>query len=351
MIRFLVSVWLSVGFFFWNPTTASACSCWSETPRPTRGELAPSKVKIWLPQETVDDILARHGQYRADDTELLDRNGAVNVSVMKALRDAVFLEGPFNKEYPFGITALYFKGIGQLAMLTPREALPIGQFRLRIRGNHPDIPLNPRNSPDISFTVVNEENDVELQPPEVREISWNRKDDQGMCGGFKSASIKLAHKGWLVAYEIYKPSNRGSIPASALRYIQPEMGYIGFGTSACSEWWDFNSESAIVRFGSINLDGKFSGWGPEILLQPPWPKGERPPHWKSQESVMKIERSHGCGCSLGKTDGVSPMGTQAVSAWAILVLGAVYGCIRRKKRRSRTQAFKYLRTAYRIPVL
>jgi hypothetical protein len=330
MKRLLVSLFLNIGVLIWNPTVASACSCWSETPRPTHGELASSKVKIWLPQETADDILARHRQQRVYDTELLDRNGAVNVSVMNALRDAVFLEGPFNKEYPFGITALYFKGMGQLAILTPREPLPFGQYRLRIRRKHSDIPLNPMNLPDLSFTVVNEENDVELQPPEVLEISWSRKEDLGMCGGFKSASITLEHKGWLVAYEIYKPSERGNIPTSALRYVQPEMGYIGFGMSPCSERWDFNSESGVIRFGTINLAGKFSGWGQEILLQPPWPKGERPPHWKSQESVMKLERSHGCGCSLGKTDGVSPIGTQTFSAWGILLLGAVYGRIGRR---------------------
>ena len=334
---------LVIVVFFWNPDTASACSCWSELPRPTHGELAPSKVKLWLSEETVRDVLIANGQQDAYDTELFHRNGEVNDEVMRALRDAVFLEGAFKTEYPITVTALYFKSLGQLAVVTPLEPLPVGQFRLRVHGRHPDIVLNPINYPDLSFTVVKDDVDTELRPPEVHKISWNRTDDSGMCGGFKSATLEVEHRGWLVAYEIYRPSERGNIPANALRYVQSKLGYIHFGTSACSERWDFNRDSAIVRFGTINLAGKFSGWGPEILLQAPWPLGERKPQSKFPASAMKTEIGHGCGCFLGKSGSASSASDATKTAWGIVLVGL----LRRRARRKMHSVRPYSRTRSR----
>jgi hypothetical protein len=165
-------------------------------------------------------------------------------------------------------------------------------------------------------------------PPSVHIESWFRNEPQGMCRSRKAARLRLKHVGWLVAYEIYRPSEKGKPVSPELYYLQPRDDALIVGDGACGVHWRFDETSAVIRLATLDLAGRLSEWSAEVPLEPPWPMGEMPTAFSMAANVNQVENRRGCGCYLQG----SSRKRNLQDVFAGLSLG-VAACVARLKRR------------------
>lgn len=278
-------------------TESAACSCSHGQEHPAMGERAPRDTKLWLPKQSAEDLVWLFERATKTNSIRLE-HAAKEVQTFGArLTAALKLSGPQKDDIPFRVAELHFGGIGDFVAIEPLSMLDFGDHRLRVRAKREGDLSAVAGDENLLFTVAPDE----AVPPRIPTASierWTRDDAPGMCRDRKAVHLRLEHFGWLVAYEVYKPSERGNPPPQALHYLQPQGNELTIGDGACGAYWKFNEEPAVVRFGTLDLAGRFSGWSPELALEPPWPMHESKSAYAMSATISRVENRRGCGCYL-----------------------------------------------------
>ncbi len=260
--------------------TGAACSCAEPRPFPDGASPVPRNAKVWVPVEWARLWVC----WRRDDDS------------PESLSEALELVGPAGKAVPVQATWLRFSW-DDYVVLTPLEELASGEHSVQGSGakaRHPGVPLSR------PFTVADSRLTEAPAPPQVRILGWvdEGEDDDDMCGATRAAHLEVASSGWLLVYEERVASDAAP---DGVSYAQLRGGELWLGDGSCIS--EVASGTRFIRFGTIDLAGKFSGFGPLMAWAPPWrpePNLRTPP-----PSLLSAKGSRGCACDMSSAPGSS----------------------------------------------
>jgi hypothetical protein len=261
---------LGLGALAWCEQ-AVACSCAEPNhivPNGTRD--VPTNVKIWISEKRAQSLHVRH--LRASGTAPEKRPWPeVNTS---NLREAIVLRGPAGEVTELHIESLDLEELRLYFVVTPRHDLAPGNYVL-----DPRIPQDETSRQDwgtlgATFSVGTTRQESPPPPPSATVVRWDNDAGHGHCGDAVGASLEVSPTHWLLAYEAVDPARPDDPQRLRTGYKLASDGSVWFGSGRCTASWDFGRSSALVRFGTLDYAGKFSGFGPPLKLEAPWTPDE-----------------------------------------------------------------------------
>lgn len=219
----------------------------------------------------------------------------------------------------FGMTDIRVGSIALFFVMIPRAELWPGRYEVRPSGPVPAHLQGAFPPMSFHFTVTDTRNERPPPVPNATVGLWKRYGEpETMCSPTADVRLRVEHQGWLLVYQLYDPKKKPT--PESIHYDIAEGPDFVIDNGACGPSWDFTRGPAVVRFGSIDLVGKFSGFGPPISLDPPWPKEPMKP----RAAPTETRPPHGCGCRAGsRAPGDAPLGL------LFLLVGSALGSRRR----------------------
>lgn len=312
------------------PRQSAACSCSHGVESPVLGENAPRDTKVWLPIRTAEGFVWLFERATQPKTVISDGAVEASQSFGERLSAALKLSGPENRQIAYRLTEHHFGGIGDFVAVEPLDELDPGPYRLQVRAKRQEDLQKVVGDEDLFFNVTSSPS-APPPPPSVHIESWFRNEPQGMCRSRKAARLRLRNVGWLVAYEIDRPSEKGKAVSPELHYLQPRDDELIVGDGACGVHWRFDETPAVIRLATVDLAGRISEWSAEFPLEPPWPMGELPSAFSMSAAANHVEGRRGCGCYL--QDSSQKANRRDVLVYVFLA-GLAYAARRKRKRQS-----------------
>ncbi len=310
----LGALWLAFAIVaFARPVEACSCSG-PDSVIPRDGATAPRNTRIWIPPLIAKQYWFLHGIAEKVQSAEPDAEPTPD-----ELARAVVLVGPEQRSVEFEMTDIRVGLDSLFFAVIPRAELSPGSYELR-----PSAPV-PRHvgqwvhAMNFHFTVADAR--IERPPaiPAAAVGKWTHLGErESMCSSTAEVRLRVEHEGWLLVYQLYDPTKQPK--RESIDYDVTDGSDFVIDNGACGPSWDFTRGPAIVRFGSIDLVGKFSGFGPPVPLDPPWPKEPM----KRSVVLNESRPPHGCGCRAGSR---SP--EDAPRALVFLLAGLAFASRRR----------------------
>jgi hypothetical protein len=269
---------------------AYACSCDDllET-IPSQNERVPRNARLWVTANLARDLtILRLRDRQPEYAERLQRREQrLSASDVAAFFSLV---GPATQPLPFGVHELEL-GLEAYFIVQPREGMTPGLHVFRPREALPANLEADFGRLDVRFVVEDVSLNERPERPRVTVDKWIREEPEAMCASETAAVLRIQHSGKLLAYQIFDPRLAASPPETA-EYRTPDQDF-WIGDGDCIPHWDFKRGPALARFGTFDIVGRFSGWGPPILLRPQPSLGAKKVH-----PPRAVTGHRGCGCRL-----------------------------------------------------
>ncbi len=304
-----------------RPARAWSCDRGPSTV-PASGERIPRDGKIWISKHLARSLWWRLLRSRGIDIRALpvaEREPTTTglASELVLLRDGL-------PTGPFELVELHL-GLLEFFVLLPRGGLNPGTHVLELRDSSPSNPAAWR-SVVLEFAV---EDEWLKRPPAAPRASIQRWHRAGVApfGGTR-VSMTIDSSGPFVAHEIFAARSGAEPARTTLGYhASNNARSLVVGGGPCGIGFSFFEGPAMIRLGTVDIAGKFSGWGDPILLQPPW-KPERTFQSRLRSPPALVPPPRGCGCEFPRRD--------ELTAAPLLALGVLLASVRCRRRRSST---------------